>query len=358
MLLASLILLSLTFVGCYDIIFARIMGEVKLEEPKITGHINSIVRFNYNGTECLVTQNGKIHYKNATSQSHDDWSELMQGLEGLSYKYYEDRFVGVFISQLASDEHYVYAIGHKFNENEGRNTLGQTILYVFDSSWKELGEVARSSSIFCTNSHILSHRQAFIRLGEKGKDGSKVYKLNASFNPTSPTDEQTGDGAGNDTESAVWCETKVLFFSSASCTNEDEKIAYHASGSKVIASDSTLTVLGEYEYDLNNVLSLARCKDKLIVGTEGKGLFVVGVGTNGEPLGQVDSAIENTSVAISNYTTYRMDMLFCVDPTQSESSAILYATVDFKGQEDASSGNFKNIGLWAYYPNRGNWNRE
>ena len=32
----------------------------------------------------------------------------------------------------------------------------------------------------------------------------------------------------------------------------------------------------------------------------------------------------------------------------------LYASISFAG----TSLNFSNIGLWSYYPDRGNWNRE
>ena len=50
--------------------------------------------------------------------------------------------------------------------------------------------------------------------------------------------------------------------------------------------------------------------------------------------------------------------LLCADPDINEADASLYASVSFRGSGASTSANPKNIGLWSYYPGRGNWNRE
>ena len=51
------------FIGCQDVIFAKIMGEVALEDATISGRINSIVRYTMSGTEYVFIQNGRVYCK-------------------------------------------------------------------------------------------------------------------------------------------------------------------------------------------------------------------------------------------------------------------------------------------------------
>ena len=45
------------------------------------------------------------------------------------------------------------------------------------------------------------------------------------------------------------------------------------------------------------------------------------------------------------------------DKTEAESS--LYASINFYGTGSSSSSvSYTDVGLWSYYPSRGNWNRE
>ena len=41
-------------------------------------------------------------------------------------------------------------------------------------------------------------------------------------------------------------------------------------------------------------------------------------------------------------------------PEKSELESSLYSAINFPG----TSESFSNVGLWSYYPSRGNWNRE
>ena len=51
------------FTGCQDVIFAKIMGEVELEDATITGRVNAIVRCKLGSDEYLFIQNGRVYGK-------------------------------------------------------------------------------------------------------------------------------------------------------------------------------------------------------------------------------------------------------------------------------------------------------
>ena len=55
-------------------------------------------------------------------------------------------------------------------------------------------------------------------------------------------------------------------------------------------------------------------------------------------------------------SSYILMTLLCADPSKSEAEASLYTTTSYRGSNGSAS--FRDIGLWSYYPSRGNWNRE
>ena len=55
---------------------------------------------------------------------------------------------------------------------------------------------------------------------------------------------------------------------------------------------------------------------------------------------------------------YHVRLLFCTDPSKKESEADLYSAVDYIYTAQSAGASITNRGLWAYYPGRGNWNRE
>ena len=70
------------------------------------------------------------------------------------------------------------------------------------------------------------------------------------------------------------------------------------------------------------------------------------------------SSIANTDTQLS--TSYIILSLLNVDPSKTESDSTLYASLGFAGSGSStnSSVNYNRIGLWSYYPSRGNWNCE
>jgi hypothetical protein len=47
-----------------------------------------------------------------------------------------------------------------------------------------------------------------------------------------------------------------------------------------------------------------------------------------------------------------------VDSSQNETETAIYGSVIFRTIGTSSAVNYDNVGMWSYYPSRGNWNRE
>lgn len=100
---------------------------------------------------------------------------------------------------------------------------------------------------------------------------------------------------------------------------------------------------------------MALTSDFFIFGTAKSGLYRVR-NDNGVPLGSTIDFSTNADVALGS--PYMIRALYCMDPSKSELDAIIYATADFYGSRGSSTGSQDDVGLWSYYPSRGNWNRE
>ncbi len=352
------------FTGCQDVIFAKIMGEVQLEDATITGRVNTIVRCTFNGQEYLFIQNGRVYGKPASSASHGDWNLMSDGLPKLSYDYYNKKFNGIYIYQLAATENTLYALGAEIYENteEGENTAGSRYLYYFNgSTWSRCnGEVTGTSgntTIFCTNTNNATHRTAYIRMN------GTVSKLKDS-----PTSSTYIDGAattatayipGASTVSAVYAATtsKLYFFNScsASYTTGGRTYVYWADGSTLKYLDSAISTVHEGVSCSANITSIAATSDAILLGTNGRGLQKT-TNASGTPGSSLAGFSTNADSALD--TPYIIPAMLCIDSAASETGATLYASADFKRKSSTSGGNYKDIGLWSYYPSRGNWNRE
>ncbi|MFC2387905.1 hypothetical protein [Treponema socranskii] len=352
------------FTGCQDVIFAKIMGEVALEDATISGRINSIVRYKMSGTEYVFIQNGRVYCKPASSQSHGDWIEKSNGLPKLEYSYYDKKFNGIYIYRLAATENTLYALGTSIRENDdGENTTGSRYLYYFSgSSWTQCdGEVTGTSgttTIFCTNTIDATKRTAYIRMN------GTVSELKNTPSSTSfiqgAASSALGDAPGASTISAVYA-GGVYFFNSCSATNETETTAathvYWASGStlKYVAAGTAASSGTSAVSCSVNITSIAATSNAILLGTNGRGLQKT-TNASGMPGSSLSSFSTNADSALD--TPYIIPAMLCIDSAEPETGAKLYASADFKRKSNSSGGNYKDVGLWSYYPSRGNWNRE
>ena len=169
-----------------------------------------------------------------------------------------------------------------------------------------------------------------------------------------------GDAPGASTLSAVYA-GGVYFFNSCSATNEKSATAathvYWASGStlKYVAAGTNASSGASAVNASLTITSIAATSDAILLGTKGRGLQKT-TNTLGVPGSSLAPFSTNADSALD--APYIIPAMLCIDSAAPETGAMLYASADFKGKPGSSGGNFKDIGLWSYYPSRGNWNRE
>ena len=105
----------------------------------------------------------------------------------------------------------------------------------------------------------------------------------------------------------------------------------------------------------NDIISASASKDDILFGTRGNGVF--------RALIKADGSIEKTNEFISNTSSimaspYIIRMLFTVDPSKDGATTSRYSAMDFIYTASNAGANDSHRGLWSYYKERGNWNRE
>jgi hypothetical protein len=352
---ASFALSALLLTGCQDIIYAKIMNEVQLDDAEVNGTVNSIVRFGDSSTGYVYYQNGLISYKSASSASHVSWTNGMQNLSALSYSYYDNTWSGVYVKKLAANDTYMYALAvtYKQDTSEGENVPDQQILYCSTgpgTDWTQVQSWTYSSStavtLFCTNTPKVAHRVAYIRVG------TNLYQLTgASFPDTVTAADSSACSAyyfgGSPYPTSYW----------ATGTNEtasaDATYWYYATSDMLYYTGTTT---GYSDLGCSNIISMAVTSDAILLGTNGGGIVKV-TNTDGVPGSSLGSFSTNADSALSS--PYRILAMLCMDPSASETaSPAIYASSDFTGTTSSTTGSYSDIGLWSYYASRGNWNRE
>ncbi len=76
---------------------------------------------------------------------------------------------------------------------------------------------------------------------------------------------------------------------------------------------------------------------------------------DGVPTGTTSFSTNASTQITSGYHVFA---LLNVDPSENETDSALYAAIGFAGSGSSTGVAYSSIGLWSYYPSRGNWNRE
>lgn len=105
----------------------------------------------------------------------------------------------------------------------------------------------------------------------------------------------------------------------------------------------------------NDIISASASKDDILFGTRGNGVF--------RAIIKEDGSIEKTNEFISNTSSimaspYIIRMIFTVDPSKDGATTSRYSAMDFIYTASNAGANDSHRGLWSYYKERGNWNRE
>lgn len=391
----SLIIITLLTIlasSCFNPVFYNITQDVPPEKATVSGVINSIVRYEVNGKQYLVLAADKgIRYKEADSTTRTEWrtyNKLPFNLSGFDHT--SSKHEGQSIIKVIADDSHLYILSTTYKIDDDLQlsvpdvvTLYSTQITSWDSNttWHtvcsgndyfkftvEDDYVYSNFNAFCTNSVKTDHREAYLRCN------NKYYKLDG-IPPTPLTiqDEQllAGERKDNHLNSAVYFDGKTYFFNSvAAVTNETKDTSaeyiYFGEGRTLKYADKDGTVKTAIDNCGAPISCLAPCKDALLIGrgdfsndidyTTG-GLTKTTL-TNGIPGNQLAKFSTNAHIQLSE--SYYILTLINTDPSKSELQSTLYASIAFVGSgSNATAGvNYDNIGLWSYYPSRGNWNRE
>ena len=358
----ALSLLFIPFIaGCKAPVFYEIMRDVAPEEATVNGVITSITRYK-SDTEKLVTfSSDGLIWKDANGTAHGQWS-CFPNSNQLSGK----------IIKTAADKSNLYVVTITFHEDveKGLNLPDAATLWCYDGSWDKVSTpelLPGNFNIFCTNDVDINNRSAYLRIGDK------VYELNGKNFPTS---EKT---TGNYNSVVYFSETakdsstenkhlnnvdKFYFFTStASVADNTKKRIYWGEGTSLYYCDKDTEPTKSLDAG-TDISCLAVTSDSILIGrgdfsnsliSKG-GIAKTSLDSDGKPGNSLESFSTNATSQLAS--VYQIYTLLVANPEQTELDASIYASMGFKGSGSSTSVSYDNIGLWSYYPARGNWNRE
>ena len=348
--------LSLLFIpiitGCKAPVFYVIMRDVAPEEATVNGVITSITRYKSGTEEKLVTfSSDGLIWKDKDGTAHGQWS-CFPNSNQLSGK----------IIKTAADKSNLYVVTITFHEDveDGLNLPDAATLWCYnDGSWGKVENTPKLNpgnfNIFCTNDVENDNRSAYLRIGDK------VYTLNGKTFPTSEPETGNYNSVVSDGNS------NYIFFESTASVKNGNYI-YWGEGSKLYYSNDTSNPKAEGKKTLaldagTDISCLAATKDALLIGRGDFSNSLISKGgiaktslKDGIPGNSLESFSTNATSQLAS--VYQIYTLLVADPKKTELEASIYASMGFKGSGSSTSVSYDNIGLWSYYPARGNWNRE
>lgn len=404
---STFLLFSLVFTGCQDPIYEAIREDVPPEDATVSGNVNFITRYTAGGEEYLVLAADEgLRYKQKDINSHGAWKTYTLPFELHHYDYDSSSHSGEQILAVLADSSYLYLISAVYDHTsiEGTSYPSEINLYAkiinaSNSEWDTSGDwtkvtteineynifpifVSTSSvelyysgfRVFQTNAPQKAHRAAFIQSYDLDNEVYKYYQLNGTSAPseiTSTVEASIIDPSpSSDSDyvptalSAVYFGGGIKFFTCpAATTNEtyttDATHYYYSNGdSKLIYSDGTNTNATDPINTEKVISCLAVTKDSILVGHGKTPSTVGGIDrvnlSDGIPTGMGNFADINSNAKFQITSDYMVLALVNANPDKTEVESALYASITFH----SASNNFDNIGLWSYYPERGDWNRE
>ncbi|MCR4899598.1 MAG: hypothetical protein K5907_02155 [Treponema sp.] len=405
----------------YDPIFYGIMHDVPPESATINGNITSIARCNVDGEDYLFTTgNGALMYKPLSSQKHGEWKTYKPIPFTLHYYNYfpssstPEGHIGQQILRVISDQNYIYILSVSYKTDTDYGIVLPKRFYLWarplsgifsgtSADWTDLGEndelnkaifpslqdPAEGSfdtffNLFYTNTPQLGHRKAFLRATDPTTRESSYYVLNGTstlakdesigttnFIPTDSDKQNTRVNSafyiGNTlffTDSQVVCTNETLETDATyACLSGSDK-SYNSTKQLLLFEGNTAAGTTAVKEMASSIASLAITKDSIIIGegsynasyTSNGGIERIELDDQGKPKNETAAFTTNANYQFTS--AYIIMTLLCVDPSKTETDSCLYASITYRGAGTASTASSRNIGLWSYYPSRGNWNRE
>ena len=359
------LLVAPLFFSCDGIIFHEIRNEVELADAKLSGDIQSIIRYNYGGKECIFASTGDIYYRSVDSSVVDKKMEFS-----------DFPTPNEFVYSLAADTDNLYALSVKIEkDDDGYNVAKNRTLWYYNTStsaWESIWTAAYNKNttviLFCTNTPKKETRHAYFRNGttanncvyelkgsEKPGDGLDAMKNGSTDHSTSPT---TGVRSCTVLGSDVYFSSAYAMVSNQTGDKYSTYI-YRSDGKSVCYSsdgnDWTSVSLGG-----DTIYSLAVCNDYLLAGTYSGIIHTKWSSRDSDasdslpavPTSGNQDFETNAASTLSSY--YEIQSIVVVDPSQIEKSATIFAS----SITSSSSASLNNVGLWSYFLSEGKWNRE
>jgi len=241
-------------------------------------------------------------------------------------------------------------------------------------------------NILSTNAPIKENRSVYIRSGN-GTEAFPVryFKINGTeiseitdvhFLAATILEDKTKTFTELSTSSStVLINTVVsvngsdLFFAGANGVTTNE--TYSTNASLYYVSLDDYVVYGSSYSDPvktvkvgSTIASLAYCKDAILIGC---GSYISSSSTADAGIEKVQLVDDIPALSLGNFETnaqsqllssYIVMTLLNATPENTELESTLYAGINFAGTATSTQATFKNIGLWSYYAQRGNWNKE
>ena len=414
--------LSIIFSSCQDPIFYGIMHDVAPEKATVSGNITTIARCLVGEEEYLfLNGNGQLMYKKLSSQKHGEWKSYSALPFKLHYYNYfpssstPEGHIGQQILRVISDKDNIYLLTASYEtDNEYGIVLPKSfflwtrplagILEGTANDWTDLAKDAGEAvfttkrnkeegsfetyfNLFFTNTPNPQNRHAYLRSTNPETSEDSYYPLNGAA-PLAKTALDTtnyiatyspeGENKAHTRINSAFYIGSTLYYSDAMvvCTNETKDTAATyaciAAADKDYNSTKDLKLFEGSGTSLTDILtagsaiaSLAVTADSVIIG---EGSYNASYTSNGGieriELDAETKKPKNETAKFTNNAEYQFTAayivmaLLCADPAKTEADASIYATITYRGAGTSASASSSNIGLWSYYPDRGNWNRE
>ena len=382
--------------GCQDPIFEAVREDVEPEEATVSGNITSITRYTAGGTEYLVlAADGGLRYKNKDSNHHDAWHSYGVSFSLHSYDFDSSSHTGRQILTVLADSTTLYLITAEYSHTttEGlsypsdielwaKNVTGNGKRFLKGENWTKIDTeidlfpthvdsttkfYKSDFNVFQTNAPIQAHRAAFICSHKS--DGYHYYRLNGLSEPVEFTISELIDPSNSSSphaRSAAYFNGEIRFFTApAATTNEtydsEATYCYYTNGDTRLYYTDGDFIFDEAHYTTGGIYhkisALATTADSILIGygnpsNGGSGGIDRVKLFSGKPNDSTSSFKTNAKFQITD--SYMVLTLLNATPEKNETDSSLYASITFAG----TNYNFESVGLWSYYPNRGNWNRE
>lgn len=414
-------IISIIFLtGCFNPVFYEVRKDVAPEEATVNGTINGITRYTIGTQEYIVlAANGGIKYKEVEHSRHGGW-KLYKNLPFAlhAYNFENNSHNGHQILKVLANEDTLFIVTATYKHEDESGTVCPDKCYVwakkFTSSWDEedgwkaiidgdnetyfpiymknldIGFLS-AFNVFQTNSTHKENRHVYLRRGDPNCDNDNYktvtyYELTYDDHAKEKNSVKILDSDSDCANSAFAKGSEVYFFNSSAIISDEtySKNAtrlYIAKGSSIHYGDvgnlsSTTSTNFDEKYPKTssvgaNISSLAYCTDALIIGcadysvttlsSDKGGIYRITLDTTnteekGKPAGSTSDFRTNATFQLPS--TYYVPCVLNATPGEAEEDSNLYASAIVFGAGASSQATYANVGLWSYYPGRGNWNRE